>query len=206
MKILLIGAGGIGSFFLRTLYNAIGAGQLPATTEITVYDPDTVEEKNIRYQDYALDDIGFDKVEAMNIRWGVDGKCALVTPEVLNKEHADLVVCAVDNAQTRREVFAYWKRTGRYFIDMRAEGRVVSFFTPGDAAGLVTSEERETRYKELMDTLASAEEGSGSCQRAVDMQAGIIQMGNQIVAPIGVQLVLNRTRGTNNPASFIRRF
>jgi len=206
MKILVIGAGGIGSFFAGTLFNLKSAGQLPKNVSIVFYDPDTVEEKNIRYQNFTAADIGFDKVEAMEVRLGFDGVCKRIGLEDFPGIKADIIICAVDNAETRQAVFDFWRDTGTYFVDMRAEGRTVSFFTPGEATAAEDVTTRTERYDILTATLASAGTESGSCQRAVDMEAGIIQLGNQIIAPIGAQLLINHLRGISNPGRFVRRF
>ena len=57
-KILIIGTGGIGSFLIQfldkvELYN------------ITVADPDSVEKKNITYQNFDINDVGELKVQAI---------------------------------------------------------------------------------------------------------------------------------------------
>ena len=63
-KVLVIGAGGIGSFLIpilaRTkLYN------------ITVADPDIVEKKNLPYQNYEEEDVGVNKSTVMSVRYSV---------------------------------------------------------------------------------------------------------------------------------------
>ena len=53
-KILIIGVGGIGSY-LVPLLDRLGC------YTITVYDNDTVEEKNLLYQNYQEEDISLNK-------------------------------------------------------------------------------------------------------------------------------------------------
>jgi len=206
MQIFTLGAGGIGSFFAQTLSNLEKAKQFPDKTDIQFFDPDIVEEKNITYQNFEAEDIGLDKVEAIDYRLGFPGHCKRVTAKDMEGFSPDILVCAVDNAATRQAVFDHWLNTGTYFIDLRAEGRTISFFTPGSAVGAATPDERRDRYDKLSATLASASDEDGSCQRPSDMAAGIIQLGNQIIGPIGAQLVINRIRGIANPGSFIKRF
>jgi tRNA A37 threonylcarbamoyladenosine dehydratase len=49
-KILIVGAGGIGSFLIPLLDRV-------KIYDITVFDPDIVEEKNLLYQNYEKSDI-----------------------------------------------------------------------------------------------------------------------------------------------------
>ena len=57
-KIMIIGAGGIGSFLIPLL-NKTGL------YKITVFDPDIVEKKNIPYQNFEMEDVDAKKVEVM---------------------------------------------------------------------------------------------------------------------------------------------
>ena len=97
-KIMIIGAGGIGSFLVSFL-DRIGL------YDITIYDDDLVENKNLTYQNYGLVDVGDKKVDAI-VR-----KSSNVTGEpyfVLVKEQLanyDLVVCCADNLAVRRLLY-----------------------------------------------------------------------------------------------------
>ena len=57
-KVLVIGAGGIGSFLIKFLNKV-------KLYDITVADPDKVEEKNIPYQNFGNGHIGHNKAEVM---------------------------------------------------------------------------------------------------------------------------------------------
>ena len=68
-KIMIIGAGGIGSYlaqFLKRMNQAQRTNK-PGTHlyDITVYDADTVDTKNLGYQAYNELDIGEKKVECI---------------------------------------------------------------------------------------------------------------------------------------------
>ena len=60
-KILIVGAGGIGSWLCYFLHDLQEHDQLN-NTWITVADGDTVEKKNLRYQKFSIDDITFNKL------------------------------------------------------------------------------------------------------------------------------------------------
>jgi tRNA A37 threonylcarbamoyladenosine dehydratase len=69
-KILIIGAGGIGSYLIDTLNNLTGNGSYDAELyEITVSDPDTVEEKNVTYQRFTTDNVGKNKAFVMKMNY-----------------------------------------------------------------------------------------------------------------------------------------
>ena len=68
-KLLIIGAGGIGSY-LASFLERISERGMPLY-HITIYDDDKVEEKNISYQNYNVEDIGEFKVKALSGKVGL---------------------------------------------------------------------------------------------------------------------------------------
>lgn len=99
-KVLVAGAGGLGSALLPLLAGA-GVGT------ITVYDPDCVEESNLHRQTlYRMDDLGEPKAEiaaqhlrALNPDCHVKAKVARLDPDIARHEidKADLVIDAADS-------------------------------------------------------------------------------------------------------------
>ena len=63
-RVLIIGAGGIGSFLIPLLDKT-------NLYTLTVYDPDKVETKNLTYQNFEKDDVGRYKVKVMNTRYNL---------------------------------------------------------------------------------------------------------------------------------------
>ena len=63
-KIMIIGTGGIGSYLIPLL-NKTGL------YDITIYDPDVVESKNISYQNFEDAHVGMLKVDAMDARYEI---------------------------------------------------------------------------------------------------------------------------------------
>ena len=55
-KLLIIGAGGIGSYLASFLERISERRQ--ALYDITIYDDDKVEEKNLSYQNFNVEDVG----------------------------------------------------------------------------------------------------------------------------------------------------
>ena len=145
MDISVIGAGGIGSNFVRSVAPAISTGSLVESlggANLMIFDSDSVEEKNLRLgQRFGHADLGLSKVEAI--------KRSILAFEgdllsVVAYEHdirgagdiqkSDVVVVCVDNMHARRIVHSLdvpWldlrcSGDGYVAIDHRVEASVVS--------------------------------------------------------------------------------
>ena len=148
-RILIIGAGGIGSFLIPIL-NRLGV------YDITAYDEDRVEIKNLSYQNFTVDDLDYPKVEAFaEMPWN-DGKFQSQAYNVLvpkQLEGYDLVVCCADNLAVRR--LLYKDNCGEdspvKWLDLRAQGR---------NAALISYKIEPT----MVDTVLQGPDGSFSCQ------------------------------------------
>ena len=95
-KVLVIGAGGIGSWLIQILDKL-------SLYEIQVADPDTVEEKNITYQNFGKHHVGQNKAQVMYDTYKcvkTFGKYPVLTENQM--KGYDLVVCCVDNLGVRR--------------------------------------------------------------------------------------------------------
>ena len=68
-KLLIIGAGGIGSYLASFLERISEERQ--ALYDITIYDDDKVEEKNLSYQNFNVEDIGKSKVRVLGNKIGI---------------------------------------------------------------------------------------------------------------------------------------
>jgi hypothetical protein len=182
MKIIVIGLGGIGSYLAEELYRLYMAEQISDDVEFHFADFDTVEKKNILYQNYEADDVLQKKSSVIAERYSfysVDKKIESNN----DLSDYDLVVVCADNSQVRELV----AKSGKPFIDLRAEGRAVAFFT-----------------KETENFPSKGEHRS--CQLPFELAKKKIQNGNKIIASIGSQLVLNYLRKQNNPDEFIFHF
>tara|TARA_R100000353_G_scaffold19327_1_gene17877 strand:- start:539 stop:1099 length:561 start_codon:yes stop_codon:yes gene_type:complete len=140
-KILVIGAGGIGSFLIPLLdkvdlYN------------ISVADPDKVETKNLPYQNFTTEDVGKNKASVMGNRYRsiMGGSQFPILTEKQMKGY-DLVICCVDNLGLRRTMY----NTKIKWLDLRAQGR---------NAALVSHKADIKMYESLL----AGKDGSFSCQ------------------------------------------
>lgn len=193
-KVIVIGAGGIGSWLIPRLARLLETNQLPTVSGITVADNDIVEDKNLLYQNFSEGDILMEKALSLEARYPIiQGKHERV------KTHDQLdpytiIICAVDNSNARELIYEHCDQNSeKYFIDLRAEGQAV--YT-------ITSDDNKT-LDELKATLREAEDQS--CQLDFELEQGIIQLGNTIVAEIGAQYLLNYVRSRPNN-EFSRRF
>lgn len=78
-KLLVIGAGGTGGYFLKEFSRYLGNRELPNLLSYGVFDGDIVEEHNLERQSFQKEDIGLKKasvlVEALNDCLGTSWKC-----------------------------------------------------------------------------------------------------------------------------------
>jgi molybdopterin/thiamine biosynthesis adenylyltransferase len=192
-KLLVVGLGGIGSWLIHNLQHYKDIEQLPGLV-LEAADPDIVEDKNIKYQNYLEEDILDYKADAIEARYEVvsyDHKI-LKTSQLSGY---DCIISAVDNTTFRRMLFKHMDTLNTYWIDLRSEGQSIAFFTKHKANTL----------KKLLSTVKEDAE-NGSCQLEYQLEQNIIQGGNRIIAEIGAQLVLNWYRGEQNPSQYIQRF
>jgi len=146
-NILIIGAGGIGSHLIRILESVTGDGTKEQLYSINVSDPDTVEEKNLTYQDFTKEDIGKKKVHCMKKHSQVNGTNPYPILTETQLKGYDLVVCCVDNLDARRLLY----RSQVKWLDLRSQGRNAAFIS----------------YKadpSMYDTMLAGPDGSFSCQ------------------------------------------
>lgn len=164
-KVMIIGAGGIGSNLIPIL-SRIG------TYDITVYDPDTIEEKNITYQNFKIGEVGMKKANVMRKYPKVKGEPYAVLTKSQLKGY-DLIVCCVDNLAARRLLYDYDKP----WLDLRAQGRscvLISYQTPIE------------KYDELL----AGPDGNFSCQgNDWDGKAKGINCMHYVVAGLGAQWI-----------------
>ncbi len=140
-KVLVIGAGGIGSFLIPLL-DKVGL------YSITVADPDNVETKNLPYQNFTEEDVGQNKAMVMF------GKCKSIlhrsTYPILTEKQMqgyDLVVSCVDNLSLRKTLY----NSNVKWLDLRAQGRNCAYISHlADA--------------KFYDTMLAGKDGSFSCQ------------------------------------------
>ena len=140
-KVLVIGAGGIGSFLIPLL-DKVGL------YDITVADPDKVETKNLPYQNFQAKDVGQNKALVMEYNYESTNKASKF-PILTEKQMQgyDLVICCVDNLSVRRTLY----NSKVKWLDLRAQGR---------NCALVSFKADPKMY----DTLLAGKDGSFSCQ------------------------------------------
>lgn len=127
-KILVIGAGGIGSWTSLSLLKM-------GCSDVTVMDFDTVEIHNVGSQLYGSWDTGKTKLEALGDRLSglaetlptlVDGDIT----EMLDKlDEFDTIISAVDSITVRKTVFEALKGTQKRFIDGRMAGNAIEIYS-----------------------------------------------------------------------------
>tara|TARA_R110002050_G_scaffold75215_2_gene161345 strand:+ start:19431 stop:20006 length:576 start_codon:yes stop_codon:yes gene_type:complete len=169
-KILIIGAGGIGSYLIPLL-DRLGCYTL------TVYDNDTIEKKNLLYQNYQEEDISLNKAEVMMQRYSSVFGQPYPVLTVNQIQGYDLVICCADNLTVRRLIYmSNQGRLGRIeWLDLRAQGR---------NGALISFKIND----KMADTLLEGPDGSYSCQ-AGDWagKATGVNLTHAIIAGMGAQ-------------------
>lgn len=196
-RVAIVGAGGIGSYLCKEMYNFHKHAQFGAcNVEITVWDNDTVDIKNLKYQNFQEFDLGDNKAEVIGLRYDFGYEIERLEDEAAFNDY-DVIIAAVDNSKFRRLLYNWAEKNPEaYWIDLRSEGRAVAFFT----------KHKNNTLEKMFDTLADTPEEGTSCQLAFELEKGIIQQGNKIIAAIGSQLFINHLRQEKNSPKFIARF
>ena len=181
LKICIIGCGGIGSYFIRSLSEVIkkdiaGFNKINCMG-IDLIDFDLVEEKNLSYQNFEIEHLDLNKAQVLADITGYKAiKSQIKTIEQL-KDY-DFIVLCVDNNKARQIVY----NSGKKFLDLRASGKTFMAYL---------TEKEDTEYLTLtVDTGAK-----GGCQREEDLEDRHIQFGNKIVSEIGIQILADYLRG-----------
>lgn len=173
-------------------YDQFGAYDI----QIVVWDDDTVDTKNLKYQNFQEFDLSDNKSEVIGLRYDFDYEIERIEDETTLNGY-DVVIAAVDNSQFRKKLYNWAEKNPEaYWIDLRSEGRSVAFFT----------KHKTNTLEKMLETLADTPEEGTSCQLAYELEKGIIQQGNKVIAAIGSQLFLNYLRLEKNSAKFIARF
>jgi len=181
LKIAIIGLNGIGSYFVRGLSELvkkdISGLERINVMGIDLFDPDIIEEKNLAYTIYDIEHLGRSKAEVLSEMTGYKARIEKIeNPGQL--EDYDLIILAVDNNEVRQIVF----KTGKPILDLRAKGK-------GIMAYMTQAEDNE--YLALTKETGQ----KGSCQYNKDITDKTIQLGNRIIAEIGLQYLVDYLRG-----------
>lgn len=201
MNIHIIGVGGIGSYLSQFINELFSKNQLvngDMIPEVILYDDDDVEDKNLTYQNFQDDEVFEPKAEIIGQRYNFDYLVTRVHDfNELGLKDGDLVVCCVDNKQTRVAMYEQLQDKDIQWIDLRSHGRHIAMYLKS----------KKNTPEALMATLPAEDTGeSGSCQLQADIDSDIIQLGNRIIAAVGAQAILNIVRGDPQSSVFTREF
>jgi len=194
MKMLVIGCGGVGSWLIQEIAEAVRQEQIEPTLKFDIADNDMVELKQLDYQNFTIKDIGKNKAKILSERYKDYAFIYPIKERILKKgqlEGYDLIICCADNTLVRELLFRYCHENNKDFIDLRAEGRYIMAF-------------QKSNLKTDLATLDLADKTNGSCQKDEDIERRWIQKGNKIVAMVGIQMLLNYLRGEKNNKILIK--
>jgi molybdopterin/thiamine biosynthesis adenylyltransferase len=181
LKVAVIGLNGIGSYFVRGLSELIkkdvaGLDKINVMG-IDLFDDDSIEEKNFAYTIYDIEHLGQNKAEVLAELTGYKARAEKIE-RAEQLAGYDLVILCVDNNEVRNLVY----NTGVKFLDLRAKGKgIMAYLTEKD----------DEEYLNLTKDTGE----KGGCQYDRDIEDKTIELGNRIVAEIGLQFLIDYLRG-----------
>jgi len=189
MRILIVGAGGIGSQLLDLLVPALTAGDLAERAggvQIHIMDDDRVELANLCHQRHEPRTIGQLKVTSITQRLASHLSPALtLTPhgeKLLNASQLDgydMVVVAVDRPEARVLVHENTEQ----WLDLRCGGDGMLALDDESDPALVTM-------------MTPTDQAPASCQFLGAIEDGNVQFGYALAASHGAQWVVQRMRAS----------
>ena len=188
MRVLLVGCGGIGSWFVEHVERAfLDSMDMENDATLDIADPDIVEPKNA-WQNFVFKDMGVNKALALKRRYKHVGKAIpkAVFGVPSDMKGYDIVVMAVDSAPTRGGIIRYCYEHNIEFIDLRAEGNT-SLAMP--------------KTGDLMDDLGTLDlndKQAGSCQIHDPQETGSVDYGCKVSAALGLVMLMNLLNGEKN--------
>ena len=196
-RILVIGAGGIGSLLVEHVTRAFafsGLKELVGNLKLTLMDGDVVESRNLPHQQFGQRDKSLPKVatiqrrlEAAGIVNGNGVELVGITENFSAKtdiSRYDLVVVAVDREEPRNLVHA----NAKHWLDLRARGDGFVMWSYQDDL-------------RVLDSLPKLPDGkSTSCQLEEAVETGNIQFGFALAAAHGAQWTVQWLRGASIPS------
>jgi len=189
MRVAVIGCGGIGSYFAQHIDRLLDLGQIKDHS-FTFFDDDTVEKKNILYQNFEPGDIGELKTSALEFRF-LNLAFENRRVELKDLNGYDLVILCADNNLIRRHAFKAFTDSNIPFIDARANGKMIGIFS--------------SETDNYMSTIDESSE-SQSCQNPFQIAKEEIEFGNVVVAAALAQCVLSYTRTKKLPNDLMIHF
>ena len=184
-KVLIVGAGGIGTTFVDLLVPALERTALKA--KITLMDGDTVEASNLGHQRFHEEQIGMHKVSALSSRYAGRGghvEIIAITQNLTTAEQLqgyDFVAVCVDRPEPRRLVHALdvpW-------IDLRCSGD----------GWMILSSDSDRALVEQM----TPDHQPMSCQVEGALDAGNLEFGFSVAGTFGAQWLVQNLRGRSSP-------
>jgi len=184
-NLLVIGCGGIGSWFIDSLCRQFLTAQISLGT-VAIADGDIVESSQLEYQNFTNLQIGSNKAIVLSERYEAFGIVPIdsyIAEESILDDY-DLFILCVDNEPIRKLLCNYCFSNNRNFLDLRATGRKIMVLPK------MTLEEN---LKFITDDTTHY-----SCQEPIDKEKNTFQNGNHVAAEIGIQMLLNIQRGLKN--------
>jgi len=181
-KVAVVGCGGINSWAVKHLNEVCDIFDKNELIFIKLFDRDEVEEKNLlrSNQNFKVEDLMKQKAEVLGKRFKFDYNITLINENNLDLlDNFDDIILGVDNHKTRRLLYDYALKKGKYLLDMRAQGTQMSFYILDKEKTMEYYDKRFFSNKDVM-------ERKGGCQLASDVVKDHIENGNKIISFFGI--------------------
>jgi molybdopterin/thiamine biosynthesis adenylyltransferase len=181
-NIAVIGCGGINSWAIKHLSEIIQIFDKEEIIFVKIFDEDIVEEKNLlrQNQNFKIEDLMLSKAEVLAKRHSFDFDPCFITEENIEKlDTFNCVILGVDNHKTRKMLYEYCLKKGKYMLDMRAQGTQISFY-------LLDHNKDMEYYNKKFFSNENVMNRKGSCQLTTDVENDHIENGNRIIAYYGM--------------------
>lgn len=180
-KIAIIGAGGIGSNFIKYFLEITDLFDKKEMVFIKIFDKDIVEEKNIlrSNQNFRVEDVMLEKAEALATRYndyGLDYENIYIDEDNVDKLSMfdDIIICA-DNHKVRKIIYKYALDNKKWLLDLRAQGTIWGYT-------IVDGTNKMEYYNNTIFKNPETMEKKGSCQLQTDIENDNIQNANKTIA------------------------
>lgn len=191
LKVNMIGVGGLGS------PTAICLAKM-GVKDITVFDPDVVDNHNVPNQMYSVNDVGSYKVDAISnycagFGANVDGR----KEEFISQSLSGLVIVSVDSMKARKQIWNSLKYNPNVplAIDMRMGAEIGRIFTvnPVSREGIKFYEENLYDDAEAIDLACTAQAIIYNTFAAASFTCKIVKdfiMGGEIPREITLDMIM----------------
>jgi len=180
-RVAIIGCGGINSWFVKYLAELCNVFDKKELIYVKLFDKDEIEEKNLlrNNQNFKIEDLMEQKAKVLAKRYNFDNNEVFITEENIDLlTNFDDIILGVDNNKTRKLIYEFAIKHGKYLLDLRAQGTQMAYYVLGKDSDMEYYNKKFFSNPDVM-------ERKGSCQLTHDVENDHIENANKIIAHFG---------------------